>query len=81
MNESDLPHFRFSERPNRELDDSFDGFDMNFAIQGSPYDILANAFRDLGERRWPFEMMRDLWSRTLHLTHFFTNVKQYCSQD
>ena len=63
-NESDLPHFRFSERPNRELDDSFDGFDMNFAIQGSPYDILANVFRDLEERRWPFEMMRDLWSRT-----------------
>lgn len=58
--ESDLPHFRFSRRPNWEWDESFD----NFTSEGSPYDILANVFRDLEERRWPFEMMRDLWSRT-----------------
>ena len=58
--ESDLPHFRFSRRPYWEWDESFD----NFTTEGSPYDILANVFRDLEERRWPFEMMRDLWSRT-----------------
>lgn len=60
MYESDLPHFRFSRRSNRDRDDSFD----NFTTEGSPYDILANVFRHLEERRWPFEMMRDLWSRT-----------------
>lgn len=58
---SDLPHFRFSRFPNGDnLDDSFD----DFTIQGSPYYILANVFRDLEERRWPFEMMRNIWYRT-----------------
>lgn len=60
---SNLPHFRFSSAqrnsPNRDnLEDSFD----DFTIQGSPYYILANVFRDLGVRRWPFQMMRNVWS-------------------
>ena len=60
---SNLPHFRFSSAqrnsPNRgSLEDPFD----DFTFQGSPYYILANVFRDLGERRWPFEMMRNVWS-------------------
>ena len=60
---SDLPHFRFSRArrnsPSRNnLEDSFD----DVTIQGSPYYILANVFRDLEERRWPFEMMRNVWS-------------------
>ena len=60
---SNLPHFRFSRAQryslNRDnLEDSFD----DFTFQGSPYYILANIFRDLGERRWPFEMMRNVWS-------------------
>lgn len=61
----DLRHFRFSGAqrnwPNREnLDNLFD----DFTIQGSPYNILANVFRVLEERRWPFEMIRNVWSRT-----------------
>ena len=60
---SNLPHFRFSSAQryslNRDnLEDSFD----DFTFQASPYYILANVFRDLGERRWPFEMMRNVWS-------------------
>ena len=60
---SNLPHFRLSSAqrnsPNRDnLEDSFD----DFTFQGYPYYILANVFRDLGERRWPFEMMRNGWS-------------------
>lgn len=60
---SNLPHFRFSSAlrnsPNSEsLEDSFD----DFTFHGSPYYILANVFRDFGERRWPFEMMRNVWS-------------------
>ena len=62
MYDSDLPHFRFSRAqrnlPSRNnLEDSF----VDVTIQGSPYYILANVFRDLEERRWPFEMMRNLW--------------------
>ena len=60
---SNLPHLRFSSSkrnsPSSEsLEDSFD----DFTLHGSPYYILANVFRDLGERRWSFEMMRNVWS-------------------
>ena len=59
--DSNLPHFRFwtaqTNSPNRDnLEGSFD----DFTFMGSPFYILANVFRDLGERRRPFEMMRNL---------------------
>ena len=28
------------------------------------YDLMANIFLDLEDRRWPFEMMRNMWSWT-----------------
>ena len=34
----------------------------NFTMEGAPYDLMANVFRDLEDRRWPFEMMRNMWS-------------------
>ena len=34
----------------------------NFTMEGVPYDLMANIFRDLEDRRWPFEMMRNMWS-------------------
>ena len=37
---------------------------VNFTVEGTPYDLMANIFRDLEDRRWPFEMMRNIWSRT-----------------
>ena len=59
--DSNLPHFRFwsaqRNSPNRHnVEDSF----VDFTFMGSPYYILANVFRDLEERRRPFEMMRNL---------------------
>ena len=58
-----LPHYWFASAqrnpPNRDnLEDAF----HDFTFQGSPYYILANVFRELGERRWQFEMMRNVWS-------------------
>ena len=58
---SNLTHFRFwsaqRNSPNRDnLESSFD----DFTFIGSPFYILANVFRDLEERRRPFEMMRNL---------------------
>ena len=60
---SNLAHFRFSgaQRNSSNRDNLEDSFD-DFTFHGSPYYILANVFRDLGERRWPFEMMRNVWS-------------------
>jgi len=54
---SNLPHFRFASAERRDnLEYSFD----DFSFRGFPYYILANVFRDLEERRRPFEMMRNL---------------------
>ena len=36
----------------------------NFTMEGAPYDLMANIFCDLEDRRWPFEMMRNMWSWT-----------------
>lgn len=67
MYRDDLPYFRFSRlqqnRPNSWAEDDSHSF-QNFAMHGSPYDLLANVFRDLEERRWPFEMMRNTWPST-----------------
>ena len=64
---SDLPHFRFS-RPHQNLlnkwrEDNPFTF-ANYTMEGAPYDLMANVFRDLEDRRWPFKMMRNMWSRT-----------------
>ena len=64
---SGLPHFRFSVLRQNLLnngreDDPFTF--ANFTMEGVPYDLMTNIFRDLEDRRWPFEMMRNMWSRT-----------------
>ena len=64
---SDLSHFRFSRLHENLLnkgreDDPFTF--ANFTMEGVPYDLMANVFRDLEDRRWPLKMMRNIWSRT-----------------
>ena len=63
----DLTHFRFSRLHQNQLnngreDDPFTF--ANFPMEGATYDLMANIFRDLEDRRWPFDMMRNMWSRT-----------------
>ena len=63
----DLTHFRFSRLHQNQFnngreDDPFTF--ANFTMEGATYDLMANIFRDLEDRRWPFDMMRNMWSRT-----------------
>ena len=64
---SDVPHFRFwrfhENLLNKGRED--DPFTItNFTMEWAPYDLMVNVFRDLEDRRWPFEMMRNMWSWT-----------------
>ena len=49
----------------------------NFTMEGAPYDLMANIFCDLEDRRWPFEMMRNMWSWTW-LTKLFYARAEIC---
>ena len=56
---SDLNHFRFSRLHQDQLnngrgDDPFPF--ANFTMEGAPYDLIANIFRDLEDRRWTFSI-------------------------
>lgn len=64
---SDLPHFRFSRLHQNLFNNGGEGDSFtftNFTMEGARYDLLANVFRDMEDPRWPFEMMRNIWSRT-----------------
>ena len=64
---SDPPDFRFSRLRQNLLNDGRedDPFTFaNFTMEGAPYDLVENVFRDLEDRQWPFEMTRNMWSRT-----------------
>ena len=65
LHRSDRSHFRFSRLHQNPMDNGRedDPFTFaNFTMEGVPYDLMANIFRDLEDRRWPFEMMRNMWS-------------------
>ena len=65
LHRSDRSHFRFSRLHQNPMDNERedDPFTFaNFTMEGVPYDLMANIFRDLEDRRWPFEMMRNMWS-------------------
>ena len=64
---SDLSHFRFSRLHenllNKGREDDPSTF-ANFTMEGAPCDLMANVFHDLEDQRWPFKMMRNVWSPT-----------------
>ena len=65
---SDVPHFRFwrfyENLLNKGREDDPFTF-ANFTMEGVPYDLMANVFRDLEDRRWLFKMMRNICGREL----------------
>ena len=77
---SDLTYFRFSRLHQDQLNNGRedDPFTFpNFTMEGAPYDLMANIFCDLEDRRWPFEMMRNMWSWTW-LTKLFYARAEIC---
>ena len=55
---SDPPDFRFSRLRQNLLNDGRedDPFTFaNFTMEGTPYDLVKNVFRDLEDRQWSFQ--------------------------